>query len=211
MTWRIGEGQRRREPHSRLRQPTSTTACCKAGVVTTAAQLGLLRYGQRRWGQRRRGQTAMGSSSLDPPFRPRYPNLPRIRVVNGLARILMPSDPRMCFDKGELTLNRRATLGYAGPVYKALILALVVIVSVLSLSLTIGRRRSTPRLRNALIKRRSFDADAYVLVALALLAAAAFIGTESRVGRLVLHAFPLYLPVLAVGVDKSLCVRRDYT
>jgi hypothetical protein len=49
-----------------------------------------------------------------------------------------------------------------------------------------------------------------VLAALALLATAAFIGTEFTVGRLVLHAFPVYLAVLAVGVDKSLCVRRDH-
>lgn len=47
------------------------------------------------------------------------------------------------------------------------------------------------------------------LVALALLATAAFIGTEYTVGRLVLHAFPVYLAALAVVVDQYLCVRRD--
>jgi hypothetical protein len=49
-----------------------------------------------------------------------------------------------------------------------------------------------------------------VLVALALLATAAFIGTEFTVGRLVLHSFPVYLAVLAVGVDKYLCVRHGH-
>jgi len=48
-----------------------------------------------------------------------------------------------------------------------------------------------------------------ILVALALLTTAAFIGAEFTVGRLVLHAFPLYVPLFAVVVDNYLCFRRS--
>ncbi len=49
-----------------------------------------------------------------------------------------------------------------------------------------------------------------VLAALALLATAAFIGTEFRVGRLVRYSFPVHLAVVAVVVDEWLCVRHDH-
>ncbi len=47
-----------------------------------------------------------------------------------------------------------------------------------------------------------------VLVALALLLTAVFIGTQFTAGRLVLHSFPLYLPVVAVFIDRVLAAEQ---
>jgi hypothetical protein len=50
-----------------------------------------------------------------------------------------------------------------------------------------------------------------VLVALALLLTAVLIGMEFTVGRLVLHAFPIYLSAIAVVVDRYLSSTRSAT